>query len=135
DELAVPLLDEHPDEQRGADEGEDESQAGCEQYGNHWAPDTPAISSPRYRRPASREDLNRTMSPGASSAFRRYFASDAVATQAASVPQEPTRLAALKIGVAPPPTTMVRVMLRRTTSSPMAECADTDSSPSSSISP
>lgn len=47
DELAVPLPDEHPDEQRGADEREDESQAGCEQYGNHQAPDTPAISSPR----------------------------------------------------------------------------------------
>src|SRR5699024_6623001 len=47
DELAVSLLDEHPDEQRGAHQREDERQTGCEQYGYHWAPDTPAISSPR----------------------------------------------------------------------------------------
>src|SRR5699024_4470870 len=51
------------------------------------------------------------------------------------VAQEPSRFAALKIGFAPSPTTIVRVMLSRTTSSPMSECADTDSSPSSSISP
>src|SRR5699024_2792874 len=47
DELAVSLFDEHPDEQRGAHQREDERQTGCEQYGYHWAPDTPAISSPR----------------------------------------------------------------------------------------
>src|SRR5699024_5245240 len=80
DELAVSLLDEHPDEQRGAHQREDESQTGCEQYGDHWAPDTPAISSPRQSRPASREDLNRTMSPAASSACRRSWASAAVAS-------------------------------------------------------
>src|SRR5699024_7274877 len=114
DELAVSLLDEHPDEQRGAHQREDERQTGCEQDGYHRALDTAAISSPRQRRPASREDLTRTVSPAASSAFSRSFASAAVATQVASLPQEPSRFAALKIGFAPSPTTIVRVMLSRT---------------------
>ncbi|PLC13011.1 hypothetical protein AUQ48_13240 [Kocuria flava] len=61
-----------------------------------WCAGPPAAAtrSPSRRRPAALEDLNRTMSPGASSWRRISSASSALATQVASLPHEPSSWAA-----------------------------------------
>src|SRR5699024_1613612 len=113
DELAVALLDEDADERRRADQGEHEGDDRGEDDSDHDATVTPAISSPRKRRPASFEDLKSTRSPGCSSARSSSRASAIVGTHTASLPQEPSSSAAWKAGRAPSPMTIVRSMLRR----------------------
>src|SRR5699024_1195347 len=102
--LAVAALDEDADEGGRADECQHECQHRGEDDGDHELTVTPAISSPRKRSPASLEDLNRTRSPGCSSARSRSRASARVATHTASLPQEPSSSAAWKTGRAPSPT-------------------------------
>ena len=91
DELSVALADQEPDEQRGAREREEQRHSGAHQQCNHscalpsvavaagpsagrsgevlGACGGNAIRSPRWRSPMPFEDLNRTRSPGRSSAW------------------------------------------------------------------